>query len=546
MAVSAARNEQLRRYVENRHIDHIPAGARHGKPWHQFAFWFGGNVNVFNVVLGAVTVSIGLTFWWALIAIGAGTLIGALLIALHATQGPRLGVPQSIQSRGQFGFYGSAFMFPAVLLLNVGFIAAELVIQAQAMNGVTAALTIPAWILILAVPSVVIGIFGYRWIHWVMQATAVVVGVSLVIMLAQGLRYGALPAHETTWARPTFGLFLAGVALLVIDMLSFGPFVSDYTRYLPAATNGRRLFWAIYAGSVLATFFSCAVGAYLAALLPSLGPVAAIGKVSGKWALVIMALSLINANTFNAYTGSFQVLAFGSMWRRFKAESVTVRLVPFVCVMAAGVATAYLGYPSFVTNLTNFLDVLLVIFIPWSAVNLADYFVVRRGRYDVASFFTADGAYGRFAWRGLLAYAIGLAAEWPFVSQPDYTGPLVEHPGRRGHLLAGRLVRRRHRLPAPGHRLTPAPPATTGRLPPSPDSRTCRRPADQTPCWLVDHRAASPASSRPQWRASRGGARRAERAKNPGEREVSQMNGLMLSGQAAAKADLTASGGKPE
>ena len=74
MAVSAARNEQLRRYVENRHIDHIPAGARHGKPWHQFAFWFGGNVNVFNVVLGAVTVSIGLTFWWALIAIAAGTL----------------------------------------------------------------------------------------------------------------------------------------------------------------------------------------------------------------------------------------------------------------------------------------------------------------------------------------------------------------------------------------------------------------------------------------------------------------------------------------
>jgi nucleobase:cation symporter-1, NCS1 family len=36
---------------------------------------------------------------------------------------------------------------------------------------------------------------------------------------------------------------------------------------------------------------------------------------------------------------------------------------------------------------------------------------------------------GRFAWRGLLAYAIGLAAEWPFVSQPDYTGPLVKTLG---------------------------------------------------------------------------------------------------------------------
>ena len=429
MAASAARNEQLRRYVENRHIDHLPAGARHGKPWQQFAFWWGGNVNVFNVVLGAVTVSIGLTFWWALIAIAAGTLTGALLIALHATQGPRLGVPQSIQSRGQFGFYGSAFLFPCVLLLNVGFIAAELVIQAQAMNGVTRALSIPQWILLLAVPSVVIGIFGYRWIHAVMQATAIVVGVSLIIMFIQGLRHGALPAHEMTLARPATGLFLAGVALLVIDLLSFGPFVSDYTRYLPAATSGRRLFWAIYAGNVLATFASCAAGAYLAAPLPSLGPVAAIGTVSGKWALIIMALSLMNANTFNAYTGAFQVLAFTGMWHRFRSESAAVRLIPYLCVMAAGVATAYLGYTSFVTNLTNFLDVLLVIFIPWSAVNLADYFLIRHGNYDVASFFVADGTYGRFAWRGLLAYALGLAAEWPFVSQPDYAGPLVKALG---------------------------------------------------------------------------------------------------------------------
>jgi NCS1 family nucleobase:cation symporter-1 len=216
-------------------------------------------------------------------------------------------------------------------------------------------------------------------------------------------------------------LFLAGVGLLVINMLAYGPFVSDYTRYLPAATGGRRVFWGIFAGNVLATFFTCAVGAYLAALLPALGPVGAVGRVSGSWALVILAVSLIGANTFNAYSGTFQVLAFGGMWRRFKAESVAVRLVPFACVMAAGVVTACLGYRSLVTNLTNFLDVPLVILIPWSAVNLADYFLVRRGRDDVASFFPADG-----------------------------DRPAGPDPRRRGHLLAGRLVRRGHRLPAPG------------------------------------------------------------------------------------------------
>jgi len=431
MPSSTARpSASMRTWVETHHIEFIPASARHGKPWHQLAFWWGSNVNVFNVVLGGVVVSIGLTFWWALIAICAGTVIGALLIALHATQGPRLGVPQTIQSRGQFGFYGAAFMFPCVLALNIGFIAAQFVIQAQALTGVTSALTIPGWIVLLAIPSLIIGIYGYRWIHRTIQATAVVVSVSLVIMLIQALLHGHLPASQTTATAPSAGLFMAGVALLVIDMLSFGPFVSDYTRYLPRDINGRRLFWAIYTGNVAATIFSCAIGAYITALLPKLGPVSAVGAISGKWALIVMAVSLIDAGTFNAYTGAFQLLAIATMWRRLKPESVAVRVIPFTAVMAAGVVIALYGYQSFVTNLTNFLDVLLVVFIPWSAVNLADYFAVRHGQYHVPSFFDPKGgAYGRLAWRGLLAYAIGLAVEWPFVYQPDYTGPLVSKLG---------------------------------------------------------------------------------------------------------------------
>ncbi len=429
MNETVVQNEQLRRYVEKHHIDMIPAAARHGKPWQQLPFWAGANINVFNVVLGGVVVAIGLTFWWAVIAIVAGTLAGALFIALHATQGPRLGVPQTIQSRGQFGFYGAAFLFPCVLLLNVGFIAAQLVIEADAGNGVISSISVPEWILIIAVPATAIGIFGYRWIHRTMQVTVVVVGISMIIMLIQGIRFGSLPAKETSMTAPTAGLFLAGAALLVIDMLSWAPFVSDYTRYLPADTSGKRLFWTIYGGNVITTIISCVLGAYLAALLPNLSPIAAIGKISGKWALVMLVLSLIGSDTLNAYTGGFQVLAFGNMWRRFKSVSIWLRVVPFLCVMAVGIVIALVGYKHFVSNLSNFLDVLLTIFIPWSAVNLTDYFLVRRGNYDVTAFFIPNGVYGKFAWRGVLAYAIGLAAQWPFVSQPDYVGPLVSRLG---------------------------------------------------------------------------------------------------------------------
>jgi NCS1 family nucleobase:cation symporter-1 len=62
-------------------------------------------------------------------------------------------------------------------------------------------------------------------------------------------------------------------------------------------------------------------------------------------------------------------------------------------------------------------------------VNIADYFLVRHGNYDVSSFFTARGVYGSWAWRGLVAYAAGCAVEWPFMSQTYYVGPLVKHLG---------------------------------------------------------------------------------------------------------------------
>ena len=135
--------------------------------------------------------------------------------------------------------------------------------------------------------------------------------------------------------------------------------MSDYTRYLPEDTNPRQLFWAIYAGNVLAAFGACSIGAYLTALLPKSDPVTAIGQVGGKWVLVVMALSLIGSDTFNGYTGTFQVLAFANMWRRFKSSSVVLRVVPFIIVMVVGVVVAVLGYKSFVANLSNLLNVLL-------------------------------------------------------------------------------------------------------------------------------------------------------------------------------------------
>ena len=69
---------------------------------------------------------------------------------------------------------------------------------------------------------------------------------------------------------------------------------------------------------------------------------------------------------------------------------------------------------------------ILYLFIPWTAVNLVDYYVVRRGHYAVEEIFKPHGIYGRWGWRGIAAYSIGFAAMIPFFSTPSFTGPIAD------------------------------------------------------------------------------------------------------------------------
>jgi purine-cytosine permease-like protein len=69
---------------------------------------------------------------------------------------------------------------------------------------------------------------------------------------------------------------------------------------------------------------------------------------------------------------------------------------------------------------------ILYLFIPWTAVNLVDYYVVRRGHYAVAEIFNPHGISGRWGWRGIVAYLVGFGAMVPFFSTPSFTGPVAK------------------------------------------------------------------------------------------------------------------------
>ncbi|MGN6160213.1 MAG: cytosine permease, partial [Marmoricola sp.] len=54
--------------------------------------------------------------------------------------------------------------------------------------------------------------------------------------------------------------------------------------------------------------------------------------------------------------------------------------------------------------------------IPWTAVNLVDYYFIRKGHYAIAEIFKPNGIYGRWGWRGITAYLVGFLVMMPFFS----------------------------------------------------------------------------------------------------------------------------------
>ena len=95
----------------------------------------------------------------------------------------------------------------------------------------------------------------------------------------------------------------------------------------------------------------------------------------------------------------------------------------------AGTAIAVVGRTNFVPNYTNFILFLAYFLIPWTAVNLVDFYFVRREQYDIDAIFDRDGIYGKVSWQAMTAYLLGVAVEIPFMSTTFYTGPMVAHLG---------------------------------------------------------------------------------------------------------------------
>lgn len=416
--------------VERRTIDIIPLEERHGRPRDLFTIWFSSNIMPLTFVTGALAPAVfGLSFWWSLVAIVLGNVVGALFMALHSAQGPRLGVPQMIQSRAQFGYFGALLVVLVAVAMYVGFFASNLILGGQSLNQVAGGISVDWGIVICAVVSLAITIFGYDVIHAVNRWAVVLFGGAMILSLIFIVGVHGLPSNFLSTGSYSTGGFLSAVSLGVLWQIAYAPYVSDYSRYMPPDNEAGSTFWMSYWGTVLGTVLPMMLGAVVGVASSNPDQIAELHTLSGGvgWlVMIVFALGIMDTNSINLYGGVLCTITTGQTFARRWLPGAKVRAALSVAIVALSLILAIGLQSNFLENYTNFILLLLYVLIPWTAVNLVDFYLIRHGEYDVEAFFDPSGGpYGRIGWVGVTAYLVGIIVEIPFMSTTLYTGPVA-------------------------------------------------------------------------------------------------------------------------
>ncbi|MCU1615392.1 MAG: allantoin permease [Frankiales bacterium] len=438
MAVTDTRNEAPRvGGVEVRSIDYVPLDERHGKLSDLGPLWFMSNAQIATLAVGLISITTGGNLIWSLIAIVSGTLIGTFFMAFHSAQGPQLGLPQMIQSRPQFGYIGALLVWLFAYVQYAGFNVFNTVLAGQGLS-VTIHGSQKVWIIVATALAFVIAVFGYDLIHrferYLTYSFLLVFGIFTIgALVTLHFPAGSFALGDFHWTP-----FLAQFGVVAGYQISWAIYVSDYSRYLPPDVTVRKTFYWTYWGSALGAIWLMCLGTILASAIKTGDVFDTIKAIDiagdkvftgfGAVVLIFSALGLISVTALNMYGGSLTLISAIDSFRKVR-PTLTVRIVTIAVTAVLSLVGALAASENFLTNFSNFLLLVLYLFIPWTAVNLVDYFIVRRGHYAIAEIFNPRGMYGRWGWRGIVAYLVAFAAMVPFFSTGLFTGFVAKDLG---------------------------------------------------------------------------------------------------------------------
>lgn len=424
---------RARPLIEQRSIEYVPIRERHGKLWHLWPVWFTGGAHLATIATGFVGMALGGNLVWMAIAVILGCAFGTFFMAFHSTQGPQLGLPQMIQSRPQFGYVGALLVWCVALITVIGYCSFNLVLAADTV------VTLVGWnrpttMVTVGLLAAGLAVLGYDPIHRAQRLLAYVLIAAFALMSVAALRVH-FPAEQLDLGAFRLIPFLTQLFAAAAYQVSWSISVSDYSRYLPRDVGVAASFWWTYVGALLGGVWPMLIGTVAAALFPTLELAAALKAAadavlagSGGPFLVISLLGLVTITTIMFYSASLTLLSVADSIRPLQ-PSVLMRLATLGLLLAVSCAIALSSSPHFAAQFGQFLAILLYLFTPWTAINLVDFYFVRRGRYSVREIFNPNGMYGRWSWRGLAAYFGGFAAMVPFFSTGLYTGPVARALG---------------------------------------------------------------------------------------------------------------------
>jgi nucleobase:cation symporter-1, NCS1 family len=419
--------------LERHGIDYIPPSERHGKPNTLFTFWAASNVQILAISVGVLAIVFGLSLPWAIFAIIVGNAAGGLYMALHSVQGPRLGLPQMMQSRAQFGMYGTALPNLIVVLMYIGYFTSSAILGGQAVASLFHVTTLEGIVIINAF-VLLITWFGYDMFHAYNRWVTILSTGIFIAMLVKLLT--VLPAHLPSGDNSAGNILLA-ISVMVAWQVTWAPYVSDYSRYMPERTPSWKTFSYTYVGSVIGASLVMCIGAIAAVVaFKAVGadaPDYLSGLLAAKWLfLIIIILGVGSGNFGNLYGPYLTFMAIISPSGKLASKTTgrSARLIATTVVAIIGTLIAWKASSNFITDLSNFLVFTLYLLVPWTAINLTDFYVIRRGHYDIPELFKANGIYGQFNWFALVVYAAAVGVQFPFMNDPAvYVGPVANSLG---------------------------------------------------------------------------------------------------------------------
>ncbi|MBF8289537.1 MAG: allantoin permease [Chloroflexi bacterium] len=408
--------------IETRSIDYVPESERHGKVWQQGPFWFLGNFQFFTIFLGFTGPAFGLSMVQTIVAGTLGIAFGTLFMAFHATQGPHLGLPQMIQSRAQLGYRGVIVAlfgsFVTFMLFNV----VDVILLSGGLNGIF------GWDLtVIAIGTTVIAaalaIYGHDLLHRVFRAL-LYISLPLMLILTVAIVTGGVSGSPAPAGEFTIAAFVAQFMAAAAYNITYAPYVSDYSRYMPRSTKTGPIVWSVFLGAAGSAVWLIAIGAWLATNLAAVDPLVSLRDAGdllfggfGSALAIMSVLALVATMGINAYSAMLSTVTAIDSLRPIKPTR-TLRIATITVLAVAWVLVA-INFPGdAIGALFSSLVVMLYLLVPWTAINLVDYFFVRRGRYAILDLFTPSGIYGSWGRRGLISYFVGLASMIPFVYIP--------------------------------------------------------------------------------------------------------------------------------